>query len=440
MHRLICVLIMLFVLSACNDDNKQTSPKIDLNAEINKEWSITVSPYLVEPLWESIHNYDAVNALMIPMHYAHKQASSEPSKLEQFDDFFYRFYVNFEDNIDTNRLRRVYFYYLYLKHLKGKLNYNLQIYPHDYELLKKITAISDVHWNQELVSNYAATPRSFNGLHERLIWKSEQSDTDFEYHKAYIDEELLLMSTGAVLSYISSNLPKDAPLGFNDIVAISEIGNKILHDSLPLLISQWHFTPEGYWSLQPGVFYDFPDYEYAGNPKLEAGLEKALIPGIWIDSSHLHRMHVYLIDFIDTLDGENKLPFQQALNGLVKNFEERILIAASNEFNGLRMTNYSDGRNGVYRYNYDTTPTGYDNYQVSGTLLMGWYGLIPSPKLINGYSQMVSSSFPLEQHVLNTYVGPNTTRERLEWVTWPNYFQNGFARLNLMASMALAND
>ena len=441
MHRLIFVIVTLFCLSACSDEDKPTYPKLDLNKEINKEWSVTISPYLVEPLWESIHNYDAVNALMIPMHYAHKQASSEPSKLEQFDDFFYRFYVNFEDNVDTNRLRRVYFYYLYLKHLKGKIKHGLPVLPHDLELLRKITSISHVHWREELVGNFAESPVFFKGIYERLVWKSEQINTVFEYHKAFVDEELLLMATGAILTYISENIPQEIKANFDDIEFVNKIGHDISNNAMPLFISQGEFTQEGYWTLQPGVFYDFPDYEYAGNPIIEEGIAKALVPGIWVDSSHAHRTHEYLQDFIDISTTQNhKNYFTEALAGLVKNFDERILVGLSSEFNGLRMHNYSNGYNGVYRYNYTTTPTGYDMYEISGTLLLGWYGLLPSEKLKSGYMDMVLHSFPLEPNVLKTYIGPNTTRERLEWVQWPNYFENGFARLNLLTSIALQND
>ena len=48
---------------------------------------------------------------------------------------------------------------------------------------------------------------------------------------------------------------------------------------------------------------------------------------------------------------------------------------------------------------------------------------------INLTYEKIRKTFPLGEKALETYVGPNTTRERNEYVSWPNYFENGFAEL-----------
>jgi len=91
-----------------------------------------------------------------------------------------------------------------------------------------------------------------------------------------------------------------------------------------------------------------------------------------------------------------------------------------------------DGNNGVYRYGYPTqgNNNGYGPYELSGTLIGGWWGLFGTERNNEVYRNM-AKCFPLAKNVLRVYVGPNTTRPRNELVKWPNFFQNGFAQLNV---------
>jgi len=91
-----------------------------------------------------------------------------------------------------------------------------------------------------------------------------------------------------------------------------------------------------------------------------------------------------------------------------------------------------DGWNGIYRWGYSTQGenNGYGPYELSGTLIEGWWGFLESPQVSSIFKDM-SNLFPLEENVVKLYVGPNTTRERHPLATWPNYFINGFGELNV---------
>ena len=64
-------------------------------------------------------------------------------------------------------------------------------------------------------------------------------------------------------------------------------------------------------------------------------------------------------------------------------------------------------------------------------------GLFYGDGQINKIYENIYKTFPLAEDALKTYVGPNTTRERNEYVEWPNYFKNGFAELNCLLSSKL---
>lgn len=428
--------VFLVIISACSNEESPTELSID--SEIDRLWQETVSIYIIENLWESTHSYDSVNALMLPLRYAHSIANENDSKLQELEDLFYRFSLAYDDNTESNRLRRAYLNYFFLHNVKSKLKHGLPIYDYDITLLEKILDVTNYHWSEEWVGNFAPSPRSFDGIKERLIWKASQHSTELNYYRAFVDEEILLLASGAVYQYIL--LHNITGLKDELLVKMKNVSDDIVDTGKFLFEKESYFSEQGYWTLQPGVFSDFPDYEYAGHAKLDEGLEKSLVPGIWVDSSHLHRMHVFLKDYQDISSGENRDFFTKALAGLTLNFDEQILVDSSFDFNGLRMHNYSDGYNGVYRYSYATTPSGYGPYQLSGTLFMGWYGLLNSEKLNHGYKRMLLESFPISSEVLKTYVGPNTTRERLELVTWPNYFENGFAELQVYLSVVMYNN
>jgi hypothetical protein len=89
-----------------------------------------------------------------------------------------------------------------------------------------------------------------------------------------------------------------------------------------------------------------------------------------------------------------------------------------------------DGWNGVYRWGYVTQGenNGYGPYELSGMFLYGWWSLLGSERVADVHAAQVSR-FPLPDHVLDVYVGPNTTRTRHPLMRHPQFFTNGFAQL-----------
>lgn len=82
-------------------------------------------------------------------------------------------------------------------------------------------------------------------------------------------------------------------------------------------------------------------------------------------------------------------------------------------------------------WNYATTAKendGIDPYENSGTYLFGWWALLEDERITNTYSQM-AELFPLDDNVIKTYVGPNTTRNHHEMVAQPNLYENGYSEL-----------
>ena len=423
----------IFVASCSENAIKQPSDIEKSKGKVDVIWPQTVTNYLYENLWESKESYDAVNALMIPLKYALSVYETEPEKLGEFNDFYIRYASNITSFTESNRLRRVYFHYLFLEYLLGKVKHDIEVSQSDIIILKHVLMLSSNHWQSESVGNFAPTPRSFNGLKERIQWKFDQVDTEKYWYKAFVDEEVFLMAVGAQFKSLSDSLIINNVIQEELLKEIKKFSDDIYPVAKVMMMKEGAFTNnDSFWSLQPGYYYDYEDYVYAGHQKLGEGLEEKLVPGIWLDSSHLHRMHLILENYIQASKGtDEQAYFVRALTGLINNFEKRVVKMSSSTFRGLRMTNYSDGYNGIYRYSYVTTQRGYGPYEVSGTLLMGWYGLMDSKLLKKGYLEMSQQSFPIEEPELEVYVGPNTSRERNELMTWPSYFNNGFAELQV---------
>ena len=92
-----------------------------------------------------------------------------------------------------------------------------------------------------------------------------------------------------------------------------------------------------------------------------------------------------------------------------------------------------DGWNGVYRWGHttQTSNNGFGPYELSGSLIEGWWGFLEDRE-INAIFMNISNTFPLADEVISLYIGPNTTRNRHQLVTYPNYFTNGFTELNVL--------
>lgn len=116
--------------------------------------------------------------------------------------------------------------------------------------------------------------------------------------------------------------------------------------------------------------------------------------------------------------------------GLANQLVNYVLVDPSEEFTSVRLNNFMDGRNGVYRWNYPTQGQGkgYGPYELTGSFLLGWWGFLEDPRIGEVYRQL-SDEFPLSEPVLGLYIGPGTTRDRHPLVKDPAPYTNGYFRL-----------
>jgi len=388
-------------------------------------WNQNISEYLKFDLWENGENYDAANVLMIPMYAAFY--SQDDAGLREFSEHFRRFAESddksFAESEPSDDLSKQQYQYLASRFLALAVQAGREdLIPA--QMVEKLQEGIAILWQDKPAWWYGRDP-FLGGMRERIIWKLGQSDNmKPSYYRAIIDQEMFLFASAADMRIYE----------IESGAAQSQLISEIL-DYAYLVIARYGKSVENNgWLFQPGLWEDHGDCAYAGNFEINNRIKPAPIVGIAEDSSHSHRWPVWLQSLIDAsrLDRE-RYDFYFGLREKLENqFFNKVLVSPSNDFSCYRMNNFMDGNNGVYRYGYPTqgNNNGYGPYELSGTLIGGWWGLFGTERNNEVYRNM-AKCFPLAKNVLRVYVGPNTTRPRNELVKWPNFFQNGFAQLNV---------
>ena len=420
------LLLSAAFLVACGGSSTSTTtptspPKTEIPAEITELWSQTIDSYLQDDLWLKTNNYDAANILMVPMHWAYSVEEATEYR-EDFESYFERYRLNgFLD--EENQLRKLQYLYLHSQYLK--------LYLEEYGTLSetenalKSELLNDIayQWTEREVRAYGNYP-PFQGMRDRLIFKLNTVAPDPERARAIFDEEFYVVAIAS------------------DLVALgeeSEILDEVVETGYLMYTQETMEVGEG-MLFQPGVWSHHPDYIYAGNEFLAPDLVPMIIEDIPTDSSHMHRMGLWLKSLADTFDQTS--PEYTRINNIYERlkwqFENVMLERSDDAFPAPRLLNYSNGWNGVYRYSYNTVGDnlGYGPYDISGTLAYSWYPFLDSDVLREEFSGL---NFPLSTEVVTQYTGPNTTRERHPLVLWPDYFTNGFAELNMRIAAELYN-
>jgi hypothetical protein len=167
-------------------------------------------------------------------------------------------------------------------------------------------------------------------------------------------------------------------------------------------------TREGGWLFEPGIYEDHPDTAYAGNTVKALDMKLAKIKGIALDSSHFMRWPLFLWSEEEASTSSKDRDYYARLREeLTKQFLTKVLVRPSAEFRGYRINNYMDGNNGVYRWKYSTTPdNGYGPYELSSSLLCGWWTFLRDPKVREAYREL-SKEFPFAPAEIAVYNGPN---------------------------------
>lgn len=382
-------------------------------------WKKTVSVYLNDDLWMEDEAYDACHTLMVPMHIAFML--NDISRIKEFDDHVKRFIDAYTDdnpenksNIVAGRLNKLQYFYLLSEYIKLSTANNID--DKDTRSLTKIIYdyINQI-WLQEKAWQWGKKD-GFKNMKERLLWKISQRNTHPTYLKAIIDEELFVFGIAADLKTHRGIYNEDTLL------------DDILNVAYTVFEQEGQFDASGGWLMQRGVWAEHPDYLYASYSNASPGLKRLAVTGISRDTSHSHRFPLLLNSLKDATGcSAKKKLYSDILKGLNKQFFNVAVKEPSLLSPYYRTTNYMDGRNGLYRYGYKTAPMGIGPYELSGTIMLGWWGFLHSAESKTMYEYM--SNHKLSKKAVKVYVGSNTTRRRNPLVTWPDFFYNGFAEL-----------
>lgn len=388
-------------------------------------WGVTVKIYLNENLWEEWLQYDAGHTLMVPLHAAFQLNNKE--WISDFSEQFYRFSIN-DINIlgkvpAALQLDRLHYLYLAAEYVRlCQSNLDLCVDSNISRLTLRLQNEVQSFFTENTFMWYER--QAFEGgIKEHITYKLEKiqnirNGTDVwpKYHW-YLGISDFDLFTLAILASVGTPEQKAEAVGIAKSV-----------------FNTYSSYENNRYVFQPGLWSQHPDYEYAGHAQLAAGLTPLPIDDLGGDASHAHRFPVFLASFRNAAQSQSDYYyFQNLLSDLGQQFYTYVAERSSiSPYRVPVIRNYMDGRNGVYRYKFNTVGgnLGYGPYSLSGILVQGWWGFTPGLERNVFWSEM-QEIFPLNDEIVSFYVGPNTTRERHDLVKWPAFFRNGFGELNV---------
>lgn len=428
MKRLLIIFLICSILLGCTSEEvSKKSITIDsenyygTSSNEKELWDHTIDDYLKSDLWIKRDIYDASQVLMVPLHYAFQSGDRE--LIADFQEHFDRFIRDGINTIniteDSNRLNALMYYYLlseYIVLAKSKsVREDENIHFLANYLLEEISEL----WSEIPAWQWGREPFD-GGMRERILWKLDNKEVDYSYYRSIIDEELYLM---AIASDLKSYFDDDEEV-LDDIQGVNYL----------IFKTESYFDDKGKWLFQRGVWSEHPDYAYVGYESKNIINGKKTIATISADSSHFHRFPLWIESFINSYpkETEERNYFIKIKKGLEKQFFEKVLIRPDEKTPFYRLTNFMDGTNGLYRWDYSTIKdNGYGPYELSGTFTLGWWTFLGSERIKEVYLEL-SQQYPLSEEAIDLYVGPNTSRERNSYVTEPDSYDNGFKKLLAM--------
>jgi len=422
-------ILLTFMTLSCSEETVEVETQHQVITEL---WEQNVEGLLLESLWLQRDKYDSSSILMMPMIWVFK--TEDVNKIKEISEFFSQVNTYYHETLTESRISNTQFQYFISQYLILKYKYN-GLNDTELELLDKVQQWTVSFWNDPA---WLWGREPFDSMNERINWKLAELNPEHSYDRAIFDEELFLLATAANLQQIDSiTLTEKQEYSFSQI---KEIIWLMLSQEIKLSLDT---SSSNHFNFQKGVWTEYRDYAYAGQSEIIDGMSKAKIHDIATDSSHMHRWPVWLKSFKQMfLHDENKLQLIMKLEmALALQFNNYVYVKSDNIFPAPRMNNFFDGRNGVYRYLYETQgDSGYGPYQLSGTLAVGWYGaLLSADSFAKDILKMLNQG-QLPAHVISTYVGPNTTRDKHPLFKWPDYFNNGLAELNFRITYDLLSN
>jgi hypothetical protein len=384
-------------------------------------WTQYITPELKKPLWSDSLAYDAVHRLMVPMHAAF--ALDNPTWQAEFGAMFARTSIEplhgaaITGSAVRNRLMFLHLAsrFAVLAGPKSQL-VSPGLIP---EIDREIYELWEIEGPGRLQQTRA---RGMRGLIARALaegMKPSGALTDYE--------RMILAVAGDLKNWELQSGRSTAHRGTVD--EILDVSRRVFTEHVVK-------RPDGGWLFEPGLRSETPDYLYAGQTKLVRGMRLAVVPDLALDASHSVRFPLWLLSLAGAYpkNAPESIFYRQLADGLAIQFFRHVLVPPGPDFPTYRTTNYMDGRNGVYRSNYQDRGEewGYGPFELSGALDLGWWAFLPSPCAVQLYRGM-SASFPRGKDVMDTY----TARRYKPGAG--NWHETGQAELNTLLAADVAS-
>lgn len=357
---------------------------------------------------------------MVPLHYAF--VTGDHAGILDFETLMARFATQ---ELTGGQLQMAQWMYFVSRYLSLRIKFGHPLREIDKALTQRLAAWLHVRWEYEPGFNWGRTP--FIGSKARLADIRNSSKREpLSYYSAVTDYELFLFAIASDLKHITQKhhgileyAGKSIPVGIDEIFSTG----------IAIIRERGAFKKNGGWIFQKGVWTDHRDLRYAGHAEPAPDLPESRLAEISEDSSHSHRWPLFLRSMMHATqkNSEDEKYLLKVYKGFSYQFSRMVV---KRDRDGILLTKYMDGHNGLYRYRYSTVGAneqlGYGPYMLSGILGESWY---PFAHEVDDIFDIYARSYPLTSRILTIYVGPNTTRARNPLFTWPDFFTSGFSEL-----------
>ncbi len=389
--------LFLFAGLALAQETKPEPPgrTLPTTAEMYKEVRSVVDPILDQPVQTDSRAYYVGEMGIVPLHAAFHHPD---------DDWQKRFAAHFQRLMqsksvvsafsDLNRTQYLYFasQFLVVAHETG----HSDLIPPglaDY-VFSEVRAI----WLDKPAFVYDHP--SMHGMKESINYKLNLRNPAKSYYRGILDWDLFTFAIAADLRTYGGTPEQQK--------AWRPILDDILSAAERVYRNEVKWTPSGGWVLQPGMWKDHPDFQYAGNPRKERGVRPAPISDISWDTSHFLRGPIWITSMVKAYTGGPLHDYYEKLrSGLATQFFAKVLVPPSSDFPCYRLTNYMDGRNGLFRWGYGSLgqDNGYGPYEASGSLLLGTWRFLETDESRKLYHTLFET-FPWQKECVELYLGP----------------------------------
>lgn len=441
---MILSVIMLGMMVACGASSHLPEvPAADAAAEISVEtvrelytgiseallpeeqslYDNTVMVWLQDDLWRGRDLYETGHNLMIPMHYAFRSQNEEA--ITAFSSFFERFASDVLGE-DQYEFQKVYT----LNHM------------HFFYLCTQFMNLCAANGREELIpdgiAQLARNCAEEYLLHSNAIWGTEPTviehirqilagkEYPYKYYSGLVDPEQFALAILCDLRCLNTLLEKESD---DVLLTAADLAYQLFES--PLLNQQ---TEEGGWLFQVGVSSDDPDFAYAGNAEVYAGIQPRSRDDIAPDSSHFHRMPLFLRSF---QSAQSTVETWELFTLRRRQLANQMMNYVLKNVNGYWLTTtFMDGTNGVYRYSYSVEGVGLSGYECSSTFLVGWWSMLMDGRITSVYQDTLDMlrAIPLKWDGANPYFNSTIVREQNPFFAADTAFESGMMEVLVLCA------